>query len=93
MTDDAFAQFEQEYKARGFDQCLVRQWQPAQSTEVHTHPFDVEAMVQQGEFWLTVGGATQHLKEGDRFALGRDIEHSERYGDHGATVWVARRTG
>lgn len=43
--------------------------------------------------WLTVGGNTQHLQVGDTFSLGRDIAHSERYGDAGSTVWVARRGG
>jgi hypothetical protein len=33
----------------------------------------------------------QHLLPGDTFALERDERHAERYGDDGATYWVARR--
>jgi hypothetical protein len=42
--------------------------------------------------WLTVDGATRHLKTGDRFALDREVPHAERYGRAGATYWVARRS-
>ena len=42
--------------------------------------------------WLTTGGETRHLKEGDEFALAQGVSHAERYGPEGATDWVARRT-
>ncbi|MBL0151309.1 MAG: AraC family transcriptional regulator [Ideonella sp.] len=54
-------------------------------------PFDVKALVVDGQLWLTVGKSTRHLRAGDDFELARDIEHSERYGVEGATYWVARR--
>jgi quercetin dioxygenase-like cupin family protein len=59
--------------------------------DTHTHPFDVQAVVTRGEFWLTCGSDTRHLKAGDTFALAREIPHAERYGPQGATFWVARR--
>ena len=59
--------------------------------ETHTHAFAVEAVVVQGEMWLTVGDETQHLGVGQRFALAHGVPHSERYGSAGATYWVARR--
>jgi len=33
---------------------------------------------------------TQHLRAGDRFELDHGVPHAERYGDEGATYWVAR---
>ena len=59
--------------------------------ESHTHPFAVKALVVQGEMWLTVGDDARHLRPGDTFALERDERHAERYGNDGATYWVARR--
>lgn len=59
--------------------------------DIHTHNFDAEAVVKQGEMWLTCDGTTQHLTVGDTFAIGRQIPHSERYGSQGAAYWVARR--
>ena len=53
--------------------------------------FSVQALVVQGEMWLTVGERVQHLKTGDRFELNAEVPHAERYGAEGATYWVARR--
>lgn len=74
----------------GFDEMLVREWQPNLVIDTHTHPFDVSALVVRGEFVLTVGEKVITLKAGDPFRLARDIPHTEQYGPEGATVWVAR---
>ncbi len=88
---ESFAQFEARLKAQGFDEVLERSWQPGQVVGTHSHPFDANAVVVQGEMWLTVGAATQHIPAGGTFALARDTPHSERYGSEGATYWVGRR--
>ncbi len=77
---------------KGYDEILERKW-PAQSVlETHTHPFDVKALMVEGEMWLTLGAETRHLGPGDEFTLAHGAPHAERYGDAGATYWVARRT-
>jgi len=88
---EAFEAFAADARARGFTVVLERQWAPKTVLDTHTHPFAVEARVVQGEMWLTIGDATQHLRAGDRFALDRAVPHAERYGNAGATYWVARR--
>lgn len=92
MTTLTFEAFKATYLAAGFDEVIERSWQPNTVLETHTHPFAVEALVVQGEMWLTVDGKTQHLQAQDRFVLARDVAHDERYGAQGATYWVARRT-
>jgi quercetin dioxygenase-like cupin family protein len=87
-----FAEFESAARAEGFDEVLVREWAPGQVVPTHTHPFAADALVVAGEMWLTEGEHTRHLRAGDRFALARDVPHAERYGDAGATYWVARRS-
>lgn len=78
--------------AAGYDEVLERQWAPDTVLASHTHPFDASALVVQGELWLAVAGETaRHLRPGDRFEVGRDTPHEERYGPQGATYWVARR--
>jgi quercetin dioxygenase-like cupin family protein len=57
----------------------------------HTHSFDANALVTQGEMWLTCDGLTRHLKPGDRFMLAREQPHDERYGADSAVFWVMRR--
>ena len=91
LSPAGFAAFERDALARGFDEVLERRWAAGTVLDTHTHPFAVEAVVTQGDLWLTCAGSTQHLRPGDRFTLERDVPHDERYGDEGATYWVARR--
>ena len=67
----------------GFDEVLSREWKPGTVLDTHTHPFSVEALVVQGEMWLTCGDETRHLRPGDTFALGFEVPHAERYGAEG----------
>ncbi len=86
-----FPEFEAEQRARGFDEVLERRWAAGTVLDTHTHSFAVEALVVQGEMWLSCAGDTRHLLPGDRFDLAREVPHAERYGAQGATYWVARR--
>ena len=74
----------------GFDEVLVREWDPNRVVDTHTHPVDVSALVVRGEFKLTLDDKVITLKAGDPVRLARDIPHIENYGPEGATVWVAR---
>lgn len=91
MTPATFEEFETQSRAQGFDQVLPRVWAPDTELPTHVHPFAVKALVVEGEFWLTVGDETRHLRAGDSFSLDREVPHAERYGSAGATFWVARR--
>ena len=85
-----FEEFESAARAKGCDEVLARQWPALTELAPHSHSFAANALVVEGEMWLTVGEQTQHLRPGDRFQLDRAVEHSERYGPEGATYWVAR---
>jgi hypothetical protein len=87
----SFDDFAADARAQGFDEVLERDWPPGTVLERHVHPFAVQARVVRGEMWLTVDDATRHLRAGDTFELARDVPHAERYGEQGATYWVARR--
>ena len=91
MTTPTFADFETKARAAGFDEVLERRWAPDTVIATHTHGFDVDALVMQGEMWLGCEGRTRHLKAGDSFTLAREVPHDERYGAEGAIYWVARR--
>lgn len=93
MSTATFTEFEAQAREQGFDEVLEREWAPATLLDTHVHPFSVQALVVRGEMWLTAGGGTQHLRAGEQFSLGRDVAHSERYGQEGTTLWVARRRG
>jgi quercetin dioxygenase-like cupin family protein len=87
-----FEEFEASARADGFDEVVERQWAARTIVDTHTHPFALRARVVQGEMWLTVGEEVRHLRPGDTFALEHAVPHAERYGEEGATYWVARRT-
>jgi quercetin dioxygenase-like cupin family protein len=85
-----FEEFTAASMDEGFDEVLVREWEPHRVVDTHTHPFDVSARVVRGEFKLTLEDKVVTLKAGDPFRLARNIPHIENYGPDGATVWVAR---
>ena len=89
---DSFEIFKSNALAEGYDEAMVREWAPDTVVETHSHPFDADAVVTQGEMWLTCAGSTRHLKPGDTFSLASGVPHAERYGAQGATYWVARRS-
>lgn len=91
LRSTSFEAFKSDALAAGFHEALERHWLPGTVLETHAHPFDAEAVLTQGEMWLTSFDTTQYLTPGGRFALARDVPHSERYGAAGATYWVARR--
>lgn len=86
-----FDAFRSDWLGRGWSEVLVRRWEPATVLEEHTHPFDANAVVVEGEMWLAMGGHERRLGPGDTFEVLRGTPHAERYGPQGATYWVARR--
>jgi quercetin dioxygenase-like cupin family protein len=91
MTIESFESFRTRSLAAGADEVVERRWEPGKIAETHSHPFRAEALVTEGEMWLTRGGETRHLRAGDSFDIPAGTPHAERYGPQGATYWVARR--
>lgn len=87
----SFDEYRSQALARGYDEVLERVWEPHTVVPEHTHPFDADAVVVQGEMWLEEEGHERRLLRGDTFTLQRGKPHAERYGSQGATYWVARR--
>jgi hypothetical protein len=83
----SFDEFQRDALARGFDEVLERRWAPDTVIATHTHAFDADALVVEGEMWLD----ERHIGRGGTFQLARGTPHAERYGADGATYWVARR--
>ena len=90
-TLPSYTEFETAAREQGFDEVLERVWGPNTELQTHSHSFAVNALVTQGDLWLSCGSTTRHLQAGDRFELQHDEPHSERYGPQGAVFWVARR--
>ena len=93
MIHETFEDFQTRKLQEGYDEVLLREWAPGFTNEPHTHPFDTDALVAQGEYWLTMNGQTQYLVPGSMFELEPNVPHDERYGAEGAAYWVARKNG
>ncbi|HVI24340.1 MAG TPA: cupin domain-containing protein [Myxococcales bacterium] len=92
MTIESFESFRSRSLEAGADEVLERRYTPGQIVDRHTHSFDADALVTQGEMWLTFDdGKTLHLRAGDTFHVTHGTPHSEKYGPDGTTYWVARR--
>ena len=89
-TLPTFDAFRSQALAQGCDEVLERHWAPGTVLQEHTHPFSADALVVQGEMWLSSDGSERHLVPGDRFKLQTLQPHAERYGPQGATYWVGR---
>ena len=80
-------------RAAGYDEVIERVWAPGAVIDTHTHPFDVNALMVDGEMMLSIEGqAPRLLRAGDTFRLAAHVPHAGHYGPQGATYWVARRT-
>ena len=85
-----FEDFRDEKLEQGYQEVLERRWKPNTENEMHQHEFTADAIVIEGEFWLTVEGKTQHLQSGDSFQVPALVMHKEKYGPEGCVFWVAR---
>ncbi|MBU3614914.1 cupin domain-containing protein [Polynucleobacter sp. Latsch14-2] len=57
----------------------------------HSHPFEVYALILEGEIQLTVEGQGNTYRAGDIFYLGAQELHEESYGKAGVRYLASRR--
>ena len=60
--------------------------------DTHSHPFDVRALVLQGQVTITCGDQARTYQAGDVLELARNIAHSEQFGPEGYTFLLGRRS-
>ena len=78
--------------AEGYGEVEVLTREPNHQNELHTHDFAAAVLVLEGEITVTVAdGAITTCRAGDTFALGANIEHSERIGPDGLRLLIARK--
>jgi quercetin dioxygenase-like cupin family protein len=83
--------FEAALRRDGF--AVERRTMPAMAQVAeHAHPFDVRALVLNGEITLTVEGVEYAYREGDIFVLPAGHRHAETVGPAGVDYLVGRRS-
>jgi quercetin dioxygenase-like cupin family protein len=87
-----FGQFQALMLAAGYEEVIERVWAPNTRLEEHAHPFEANGIVVSGIVDLQIEGEpTRRLNPGDTYHVFAGIRHAEVYGEHGATVWAARK--
>jgi quercetin dioxygenase-like cupin family protein len=85
------ASFEARLRAEGFPEIRVNEMQARRHNAEHSHPFDVLALVLEGDITLTVEGAARTYRAGDEFSMKAGCPHVEDVGTQGVRYLVGRR--
>jgi quercetin dioxygenase-like cupin family protein len=75
----------------GFSEISTRTQDALRENTAHSHPFEVRALMLEGELSLTFEGRTQLCRPGDVFTMKAGCEHAEKFGPQGATYLVGRK--
>lgn len=86
------AAFEARLKAEGYPEIRTNALAPNCHNAEHEHPFDVLALVTEGEITLTVDGKARKYSVGDEFTMQAGCRHVEDVGPQGVKYLVGRRT-
>ena len=85
------ASFEARLRAEGFPEIRVNDMQAGRHNAEHSHPFDVLALVLEGDITLTVEGEAHTYRAGDEFSMKAGCLHVEDVGAQGVRYLVGRR--
>ncbi len=86
MTED---QFRNQLQERGYGEAQIKEFEPHQDKEMHTHDFSAMVFVMSGEFTLALESESTTYAPGEWCELPAGTVHTERTGPNGATVLLA----
>jgi len=84
-------EFTRMLRDEGYGEIVEVRREPNRTLALHAHPFEVKALVLEGEIRLEVDGTPADYRPGDVFALAQGCEHVEQYGPAGVRYLVGRR--
>lgn len=84
-------EFESDWRNKGFASFETQALRPHQASTPHAHPFDVAALVVDGEITLIWGGERRTYRPGDVFTMATGTQHHEIIGPQGVTYLAGRR--
>jgi uncharacterized cupin superfamily protein len=83
--------FEQALRSDGFTEVLTKSMPAGTHNDEHAHPFEVRALVLDGEIALTVDGVKRTYREGEVFTMPAGHPHVEDVGQLGVRYLVGRK--
>jgi len=75
----------------GYPEIRTNALQPNCHNAEHSHPFDVLALVLEGDITLTIEGRARTYRAGDEFTMKAGCAHVEDVGPQGVRYLVGRR--
>ncbi len=85
------SEFEARLQAEGFPEIRINEMPPNRHNPEHSHPFDVLALVLEGDITLTVEGGARTYRAGEEFSMRARCPHVEDIGPDGVKYLVGRR--
>ena len=89
-TDAERTAFVSRLEREGFDEILTKTLEANVVIELHSHPYDVLALVLDGEATIDCGGGARTFRPGDVREVAADQPHTEHYGPKGYTFLLGR---
>jgi quercetin dioxygenase-like cupin family protein len=84
--------FEAELRRDGYQEILDKRVEAGVVIDHHTHPYDVRALVLEGEATIACEGeAARVYRPGDVLVVAAGVVHTEHYGPDGYRFLVGRR--
>ncbi|BDT76871.1 hypothetical protein PKF023_06740 [Polynucleobacter yangtzensis] len=84
-------QFLQLLRRDGFPEPVEVQQVPNGQIGVHEHPFEVRALVVEGDITIVIDGLSKNYKAGEMFHLELKQPHAESYGSEGVKYLASRK--
>ncbi len=84
-------EFEMVAAERGHGDLRIKEFEPDQSPDLHTHGWSTLLLVTAGTLEMAFEDRVVALEPGDWCEVGADVMHSERTGEVGATAALVTR--
>ena len=84
-------QFLQLLLREGFPEPVEVQQIPNGQLGIHEHPFEVKALVVEGDITIVIDGLSKIYKAGEIFQLELKQPHAESYGSEGVKYLASRK--
>ena len=88
MNSEEFLQL---LRRDGFPEPVEVQQVPNGQIGVHEHPFEVRALVVEGDITIVIDGLSKNYKAGEMFHLELKQPHAESYGSEGVKYLASRK--
>ncbi len=85
-------EFQRNRHAEGYREFETKKLPNTYRSSPHTHPFDVAALVLNGEITLSWGKNSRTYRRGEMFTMAKDAEHFETVGVDGVEYIAGKRS-